>query len=101
MYAFLLGIFLFPFIAIAGAFMRGFVIIKLWNYFVFPTWGWLAPSIPVAIGVAMMINYITHQNVDIKSPERSVKENIIRGLGVIFGAPLLIWFLGWIVTFWM
>lgn len=55
-----LGILFFPLSIVLGGLVDGFVITKLWGWFVEPTFT-SAPSltIPVAWGLAIMVRYVT------------------------------------------
>ena len=93
-------VFLAPIISFIYCSIHGIVLIKLWSYFLTPTYGWAAPSIPVAIGISLIIGFLTHQSVhteDKRTNSERYTESLING----FVSPLMVWFMGWIVSQWM
>jgi hypothetical protein len=75
--------------------LRGFVFMKLWNWFVFGSlsnynMGWI-----IASGIAMIIGWTTAQTLPIKD-QRTEKEKLL-GFSADILAPFLILFFGWIL----
>lgn len=82
------------FIAVAAV-IRGFVLSTLWQWFVIPTFGLAPLSIPVAIGIGLILSFTTHQSMDESSKNKSEK---------LFDAivnPLIVLLIGWIITLFM
>lgn len=74
--------------------LRGWVLSILWGWFVVPTFGLPALSIPIAIGIGLILAFTTHQI--------SLKKEEDKSSGTQFSNtilhPLLILLVGWIVT---
>jgi len=75
--------------------IRGFVFMKLWNWFVFGqlsnfNMGWI-----VASGISMLVGWATAFTVPVKD-ESTKQEKIIRSTAEYF-VPFLILFFGWIL----
>jgi len=88
----LFAILITPFQAI----FNGWVLSKLWGWFMVPTFGLPALALPAAIGVAIVIAYLTHQYID--TPEGSdLWESIIKATLHSIWYPLLILAMGWCV----
>ena len=78
---------------------EGFVFMKLWAWFVVPMFGLPALTIPVAIGIALLVGFLTHQRngeSDADPMDYAVK-SFSHGF-VNSGVVLLI---GYIVTFFL
>ncbi len=57
-------------LAALSAVVNGWVLSILWGWFMVPTFGLPALSIPAAIGVALVVHYLTSEFNDAKDPER-------------------------------
>ena len=78
-----------------SAILNGFVLVKLWSWFIVPTFGLPALSIPLAIGIALTAKFITQ---DLSTINNAKKE----GSGwtpivITFINPFLVLLVGWIV----
>jgi hypothetical protein len=71
--------------------LSGFVIVKLWAWFVVTTWGLRPLRISQALGLSLLIHYATNSTSDAKE-KRSTAEAV--GISIFF--PLFILFFGWI-----
>lgn len=82
--------------------VNGYVLSVLWGWFVVPTFN-SAPELGIApaIGIAMVVGYMTHQIHDCKKEERSISEEIWRGVGVTTLRPLLALFFGSVIHLFM
>lgn len=66
----LLGVTLIIVIIITtSALVNGYVLSILWGWFVVPTFGLAPLSIPAAIGLAMVVHYLTYNYNDAKDPD--------------------------------
>lgn len=89
--------------AIFGAFaltaiLNGWVLSILWGWFAVPTFGLPALSIPSAIGVALVVSYLTYQYI----PDRNSDEDSAgRSISFIIARPFIALFIGWIVQMFM
>jgi len=69
----------------------GFVLAKLWLWFVVEHFQVPALTIPVAIGISLMASLL-------KGPQKTTKnDNHIQELATLFCFPLFALFIGWIV----
>jgi len=78
-----------------SAILNGFVLVKLWSWFIVPTFGLPALSIPLAIGIALTAKFITQDlsNINNAKQEGSNWTPIV----VAFANPFLVLLFGWIV----
>ena len=81
-------------LVVISSILRGYVLSVLWGWFVVPTFGLPALSIPIAIGISLILAFTTHQI--------SVKKEEDKSFGTQFSNiilyPLLTLAIGWIVT---
>jgi len=89
------------FLMVASSIFNGYALSVLWGWFVVPTFGAPALGIVPAIGIAMVVSYMTNQMHDCKKEERSLGEEIGRGTFVAIVKPSLALFFGWIVHLFM
>jgi len=75
---------------------HGYALSILWRWFVVPTFGIPALSIPAAIGLGLTIAYLTHQNIQ-EDESRPIEQAF--ALAVI--KPTFALFIGWLVQFFM
>lgn len=78
---------------------EGFVLMKLWAWFVIPTFGLPALTIPIAIGISLLVGFLAHQmrSDSGKDPfEESIK---LFSYGFVNAAVVLL--VGYIVTFFL
>lgn len=78
---------------------NGYVLNLLWGWFVVPVFGLPHLSIVPAIGIAIVISYLTHQLPNIKEEKMELREKIARNTAIAIREPLLALFFGWIVHF--
>ena len=86
----------FGFLALmaGSAALNGWVLSVLWRWFVMPTFGVAAISIPAAIGLSMVIHYITYQPVH---DPRDTREKLIEALVFLFFKPAIALSFGYVV----
>lgn len=77
--------------AFMAAIWRGYALTVLWGWFVVNTFGAQPLGIPLAIGLSMLVSFLTHPP---QKPNDSDSAFIISL--AIFG-PALVLFMGWIV----
>jgi hypothetical protein len=82
-------IFLVPIMTIALYILNGWVLSQLWQWFVVTTFNLRPLSIPEAIGIAMVVGFLTHEYNDSKKEEH-------KGWAVV--VPLLMAFVGPLIT---
>jgi len=77
---------------------RGYVFSVLWKWFivpVFPAMPFL--TIPVAIGIAMVVSFLAYQYTYTKD-DRSDTDRMASAFGIALIYPALVLLIGWIVT---
>lgn len=80
-------------ILIAGVIVaNGWALATLWGWFIVPTFGLPSLSIPVAIGICLIVGFLTHQPVQSSKPKQ--------GRAILAGRlfePFVVVALGWVV----
>ena len=80
------------------AIIRGFVLSYLWGWFVVP-FGLPELSIPHAIGISLIIGFLTHQIR--KEDEKKQPDEVIGSIGTAIIATGFAFLVGWIVSLFM
>jgi putative Mn2+ efflux pump MntP len=76
---------------------KGYVLTVLWSWFVVPTFGAPLLTIAPAIGLAMVVGFLTHQSDATKTPEGDSSERFMRAVAHALVMPLLVLGIGWVV----
>ena len=93
-------------ITVYGIILNGWALVKLWSWFIVPTFHLPGLTIPAAIGLGIVTAYLTHQ-VSIKNFRDEMREEIELweriGYAFLYGTakPLLAVVFGWIINMWM
>ena len=88
--------FVFGIVAVSWL-LRGYVLSILWRWFMVPTLGLPALSIPQAIGIALVVGMLTHQSHHYpENKDEKTSTKVVRSLGP-FVAPFATLLVGWIV----
>jgi len=78
------------------AVINGFVIKYLWTWFIVPVTGFHELTIPMAIGMAMVVSFLTkHQQVE---PKEKKEVTIGEFIGREIMGPFLVLLLGYVIT---
>lgn len=85
---------------IGGWLLSGWVLTILWGWFIVPTFGLPRLGIAPALGVSLVVGYLTRHWVDVKSPERTSAERWTRTFAITL-SPLLSLGMGWVVHLFM
>lgn len=90
----------FTILTFLSAIWSGFVLCKLWAWFIIPTFGLPALSVGVAIGIALLINYLTAQPLSNSKQDngKSASEKLWEAILVPLLRPAISLLFGWIVT---
>lgn len=80
--------------------LSGWVLSVLWGWFLVPTLDLPQISIVQALGISLVIGYLTHQYIDCQKPERKKSEEIAAGI-IMLIYPLIALFIGWIFHLFM
>lgn len=98
------GILSFVFVLVFSSIYEGYVLSMLWRWFVVPTFGVSQLPIVPAIGIVLMMGYLTHQIYDFKKEEKE-EENLtvqtVKRITVTILKPTLALVFGWIVHLFM
>lgn len=83
-----------------SAIWSGYVLTILWAWFVVPTFHLPQLSLAAAIGIAIVVKYLTH-HVDTHEDNRSWDDKFAVSIGFALLFPLMALFFGWVVHFFM
>ena len=86
-----------PFIVIPHALLDGWVLQKLWGWFIVPVFGLPALSLAAAIGIGMTASYITHHSQVRPKETQEGKAAVASMLWELFFRPLVALGLGWVI----
>lgn len=92
-----LGAFGFIALMLIGAILNGFVLCKLWIWFIVPTFGLPTLTIPVALGISLMASYLTSRP-DTNQDDKT-DWGMLLAMSLIY--PLLVLLFGWFYTLFM
>ena len=90
----ILGLILIPLLAI----FQGWVLTVLWSWFIVPTFSLPQLSIPVAIGLTLLVGMF--KSYTVKREKKTSQESLTEAIAVVL-IPLFVLFLGWIVHLFM
>ena len=88
-------------VAAMGVIWSGFVLTILWSWFVVPTFGLQALSLAPAIGLGVVVSYLTHQYAPKTKQEGGKWDETWRSIGHTVFKPAFALMVGWIVKQWM
>lgn len=93
-----LGLLVFGAVAIVTAtVMNGWALSVLWGWFVAPLFGLPEISIPAAIGFALVVSMLTHQEMPSDNERSDFTATFAKVIARAIFAPLFAVFVGWIV----
>lgn len=81
--------------------LRGYVLSVLWRWFMVPTLGLPVLSVPQAIGIALVVGMLTHQNYHYPEKEDEKTSTKVTRFLEPFLAPFATLLVGWIVRQYM
>lgn len=84
-----------------SAIWRGYVLSILWAWFVVPIFGLPALSIPIAIGIGLVVGFMTYQFHNYVEREQTPTEAMARAGAAALLYPAFVLFVGWVVTFFL
>lgn len=86
-------------VVVLGSVANGFVLSKLWEWFVAPTFELPLLSIPVAMGISVVVAMLTYQSSksDKKSESKSLNEAVIELILEVTLKPATTLLVGWII----
>jgi hypothetical protein len=87
---------------VLSAVFNGYALSVLWGWFVVPTFNLPQLSIAAAIGIAMVVGYLTKQEItDPKDEDRSFTEKMVRATIFAIVKPGFALLFGWVVHLFM
>ena len=86
-----------------GAVWRGYVLTILWGWFVVPTFGMSPLALVPAIGLSVVVGYLTHQYTPkaVKPEDDGKWDETVRAISHILRQPVFALLVGWVVKQWM
>ena len=98
----LLVVMMLPVMLVVGYALKGFVLSTLWGWFMVPLFGLPSLGLIPAIGVAMVVSFLTFHYVrEPAVPEDKKWESAIASFGFAVLYPLFTLFIGWIAHLFM
>lgn len=77
---------------------KGYVLTVLWGWFVVPTFGLPALALAPAIGLAMVVSFLTHQSDASKEPDGEFSDRMLKAIAHTLVMPALVLGIGWVVA---
>lgn len=100
----MVGLFVFSavFVVLAlGAVWNGYVLAILWGWFMVPTFGLPPLALAPAIGVAVVVGYLTHPYRPTEDAKGKEVKRVVESFSVMVMRPAMALLMGWIVKQWM
>jgi hypothetical protein len=79
-----------------SALWRGYVLTVLWAWFAVPTFGLPALHLAPAIGLSLLVSFLTHQ-VDMHQQEGEFSDRMLTAASASITVPLFALGIGWVV----
>lgn len=95
------GIVAFIIIWALSSMWSGYVLSILWGWFVVPTFGLPSLSVVTAIGIAIVVSYLTHQIYTGREEKKEWSEKFADMIGYGILKPLIALGFGWVVHLFM
>jgi len=77
---------------------KGYVLTVLWGWFVVPTFGLPALALAPAIGLAMVVSFLTYQHTASQEPDPDVSTRMAKAIAHTLVMPALVLGIGWVVA---
>ena len=84
-------------VIVLSSIWSGYALSVLWAWFIVPAFGLPKLSIPLAIGLALIVSYLTHQLDNREKDNRTASEVLVAGIATSFVKPLIVLLTGWVV----
>lgn len=85
---------------VISSLLRGFVLVKIWGWFIVPLFHLPVLTLLPAIGLALVVGFMTYQY-QYSKDERSTGEKVFESILLTFLYPLLVLLTGWVITLFM
>jgi hypothetical protein len=97
----LLGFLSFVFVCIWSSLLNGWAFTKLWSWFIVPVFSAPQLSIPAAIGLYLVVSFLTHQYIKDDDKDKDFFLKIGEAFVISTYRPLVALSFGYIVKMWM
>lgn len=84
-----------------GVMWSGYALAKLWSWFLVPALGVPPLSIPAAIGLSIVVSYMTYQKSTNTDEDKDTTERVIKDTVILALKPAVALGFGWVVAQWM
>jgi len=84
--------------AVLSALWNGYALSVLWRWFVVPVFGVPALSVCYAIGVSIVVSYLTHSYQSTASDGKTWQKQFADSLAYCSAKPAIALLFGWVVT---
>jgi len=74
----------------------GFILMKCWAWFIIPTFGLPVLSMPAAIGICLIVAFLTHQK-ETEDSHKSDEEKLIDKLSYGLSTNTVLFAIAWVV----
>lgn len=85
----------------AGTMWSGFVLSILWGWFFVPALGAPVLSVPSAIGISLVVSYMTHQYIRTNKSDSDGWGGVVESVAYVVIKPAFALLTGWIVKQWI
>ena len=85
---------------VISSLLRGFVLVKIWGWFIVPLFHLPVLTLLPAIGLALVVGFMTYQY-QYSKDERSAGEKVFESIFLTFLYPLAVLLTGWVITLFM
>jgi hypothetical protein len=90
-----------PLLLVANNIYHGFVLTKLWLWFIVPVFNLPVLSLPAAIGLSLIVSFLAKESNSKKGEAESLREFILQMTVRAMLIPTFALIIGWIVRQWM
>lgn len=84
-------------VLVIAAILNGWALATLWLWFVVPLFGLPALTVPYAVGLGLIVNFLTYQDTNNKKEGQEVFDAVITAIAVLVSRPLFAVLFGWVV----
>ena len=91
-----------PLVLVVVSILNGYVLSILWGWFIVPTFEAPELSVVAAIGISLVVSYLTHQENEYKKEKDGLSaEKVVSAIATVTAKPLVVLLFGWILNFFM
>jgi len=82
---------------VIGAVWKGYILTVLWDWFMVPTFGLSPLALAPAMGLILLVSFLTHQSDAVKEPEGTSYEKTVKAISYTLLLPAMVLGCGWVV----